>query len=90
MNIVIPMSGTGSRFAAKGYKEIKPLVPVFDKPIIKYIIEKFSSEDHFIFICRDEHLSNESLDLKNYLSSLAPHTTVIRVENHKLGPVHSL
>ncbi len=90
MNILIPMSGTGSRFAAKGYKEIKPLVPVFGKPIIKYIIEKFSFEDHFIFICRDEHLSNEALDLKNYLNSLAPNTTVVSVENHKLGPVHSL
>ena len=90
MNIVIPMSGTGSRFAQKGYKEIKPLVPVFGKPIIQYIIEKFSFNDHFIFICRDEHLSNKDLDLKNYLNSLAPNTSVLGVENHKLGPVHSL
>ncbi len=90
MNIVIPMSGTGSRFAAKGYKEIKPLVPVFGKPIIKYIIDKFSSDDNFIFICREEHLLNKKLDLKNYLNSLAPNTTVLSIENHKLGPVHSL
>jgi len=84
------MSGTGSRFSAKGYKEIKPLVPVFGKPIIKYIIEKFSTEDDFIFICREEHLLNKELNLKNYLSSLAPKTKVLSVENHKLGPVHSL
>ncbi len=90
MKIIIPMSGTGSRFAAKGYKEIKPLVPVFGKPIIKYIIEKFSKNDDFIFICRDEHLRNESLDLRNYLNSLAPNTKVISVDNHKLGPVYSL
>ncbi len=90
MNIVIPMSGTGSRFAAKGYKEIKPLVPVFGKSIIKYIIDKFSTNDNFIFICREEHLLNKKLDLKNYLKSLAPNTKVLSVENHKLGPVHSL
>ena len=45
MKVVIPMSGTGSRFSAKGYKEIKPLVPVFGKPIIEYIIKKFSQAD---------------------------------------------
>ena len=53
MKIVIPMSGTGSRFAAKGYKKIKPCIEVFEKPIIKYIVEKFSYQDNFIFICRE-------------------------------------
>ena len=84
------MSGKGSRFAAKGYKKIKPCVEVFEKPIIKYIVEKFSNQDNFIFICREEHLSNKKYDLKNYLETLAPNTTVISVENHKLGPVYSL
>ena len=84
------MSGTGSRFAAKGYKKIKPCIEVFEKPIIKYIVEKFSYQDNFIFICREEHLSNKKYDLKNYLETLAPNTTVLSVENHKLGPVYSL
>ena len=57
---------------------------------IKHIIKKFSVKDYFIFICRDEHLSNKELDLKNYLNNLAPNTTILNVENHKLGPVHSL
>ena len=84
------MSGTGSRFVKKGYKEIKPLVPVFGKPIIEYIVEKFSLKDNFIFICREEHLINKELNLRNYLNSIAPNTTILSVENHKLGPVHSL
>ena len=90
MRVVIPMSGTGSRFSEKGYKEIKPLVPVFGVPIIENIVKKFSSKDHFIFICRDEHLLNKDLDLRNYLNNIAPNTTVLNVENHKLGPVHSI
>lgn len=90
MNIVILMSGTGSRFADKGYKDIKPLIKVFNKPIIEYIIAKFSKDDHFIFVCREEHLLNKKLNLKNYLSSLAIKTSIICIENHKLGPVHSL
>ena len=84
------MSGTGSRFAAKGYKEIKPLVQVFGKAIIQYIVEKFSMNDRFIFICREEHLANRDLNLKNYLKTLAPNSNIISVENHKLGPVYSL
>jgi UTP-glucose-1-phosphate uridylyltransferase len=63
MNILIPMSGTGSRFVKAGYTIIKPLVPVFEKPIIKYIIEKFSKDDNFIFICREEHLEYKELKL---------------------------
>ncbi len=84
------MSGTGSRFANKGYKDIKPLIKVFNKPIIEYIISKFDIDDNFIFVCREEHLSNKKIDLKNYLNGLVCKKTIIGVENHKLGPVHSL
>ncbi len=84
------MSGLGSRFIDAGYKEIKPLVKVFNKPIIKYIVEKFSPEDNFIFVCRQEHLSNKEIKLESYLNSLAKNTTILEVENHKLGPVHSI
>ena len=84
------MSGTGSRFATKGYKEIKPLIKVFNKPIIEYIISKFDIDDNFIFVCREEHLANKKIDLKNYLNGLECKKKIIGVENHKLGPVHSL
>ena len=90
MDIIILMSGTGSRFINKGYKDIKPLIRVFNKPILEYIIEKFSKEDNFIFVCREEHLSNKKLDLENYLNNLPIKKTILSVENHKLGPVHSL
>ena len=90
MNILIPMSGTGSRFFNAGYKKIKPLINVFDKSIIKYIVEKFSPLDNFIFICRQEHLDNNEIQLKKYLESLAANVKVYEVDNHKLGPVHSI
>ena len=65
------------------------------RPLSAVGIEKIkktanSSKDHFIFICRDEHLLNKDLDLRNYLNNIAPNTTVLNVENHKLGPVHSI
>lgn len=90
MNVLIPMSGTGSRFLNAGFKTIKPLINVLDKPIIQHIIEKFSPSDNFIFICRQEHLIDDAIQLKEFLMSLASNVQVLEVENHKLGPVHSI
>lgn len=39
MQIIIPMTGYGSRFVAAGYKELKPFIMVQGKPIIQWIIE---------------------------------------------------
>ena len=90
MNILIPMSGTGSRFLNAGYTTIKPLINVLNKPIVKHIVEKFSPSDNFIFICRQEHLYDNKILLREYLMSLASNVQVLEVENHKLGPVHSI
>ncbi len=51
MQIIIPMSGFGERFRKAGYKIPKPLIEVDGKPIIQYIVEMFSKEDDFIFVC---------------------------------------
>ncbi|MDB2701335.1 hypothetical protein N9Z35_07365 [Alphaproteobacteria bacterium] len=90
MNIVIPMSGSGSRFVAAGYKTIKPLIKVFNTAIIKHIVKKFDFDDNFIFICRQEHLDNSEINLKEFLKSLAVNVKILAVANHKLGPVHSI
>ena len=39
LNIVIPMGGVGSRFKRDGYKMPKPLVNIFARPIIFWLIE---------------------------------------------------
>ena len=51
MQIIIPMSGFGERFRKVGYKLPKPLIMVDEKPIIQHVVEMFSDEDDFIFIC---------------------------------------
>jgi NDP-sugar pyrophosphorylase family protein len=33
MNIIITLGGKGERFSKNGYKEPKPLIPIFDKCI---------------------------------------------------------
>ena len=39
MKIIIPMTGYGSRFAAAGYKELKPFIEVQGRPILQWIVE---------------------------------------------------
>jgi NDP-sugar pyrophosphorylase family protein len=85
MKIIIPMTGTGSRFSNKGYKQIKPLITVHNKPIISYVIDLFPGETNFVFICRDNHLQETNLEAT--LKELMPTGEIISLKGEKLGPV---
>lgn len=88
MQIIIPMTGYGSRFVAAGYKDLKPLIKVYGKPIIWWIINgMFHYDDEFIFICRKEHL--DTIDsMHKYLQSLSKNITIVPIDNwEKKGPV---
>ena len=52
MNIIIPLGGKGERFKNKGYKQPKPLIPIFNKPMIFYVLDnlQLTPEDNvYIF-----------------------------------------
>ena len=68
MQIIIPMTGLGSRFKNAGYKTLKPLIIVEGKPIIEHVVNLYPKEDEFLFIVRDEHVKTTSLisTLKNF------------------------
>lgn len=85
MQIIIPMSGSGSRFVAQGYRDIKPLIPVDGKPIIEYVIGLFPGETDFVFICNQEHL--EATPLRETLQRLMPTGQIVSIAPHKRGPV---
>lgn len=38
LNVVIPMGGLGSRFAKKGYGPPKPLIPIFGRPMLSWLV----------------------------------------------------
>lgn len=88
MKVIIPMSGLGSRFVAAGYKDIKPLIKVHGKPIIEWVVNMFSPEDEFVFICRDEHIKNTNL--AEELKRIKPDSEIISITNHKRGPVYAV
>lgn len=88
MKVIIPMSGLGSRFIAAGYKDPKPLIKVHCKPIIEWVVNMFSPDDEFIFICRDEHIENTNLAAE--LQRIKPNAEIISIKNHKRGPVYAV
>lgn len=73
--IVVPMAGQGSRFVAAGFKDIKPLIPIFDKPMIEHVVESVGVAGNWVFIVQKEH--REKYDLDNILERIQPGCTII-------------
>ncbi len=86
MQIVIPMSGFGERFRRAGYKVPKPLIEVEGKTIIQHVVEMFSSDDEFIFVCNELHLINKHFNLRSILKKIAPKSKIVSIKPHKKGP----
>jgi len=61
LNIVIPMAGSGSRFADAGYNKPKPFIDVNGLPMIERVLANLQQPDsRFILIVRAEHKKQES------------------------------
>lgn len=88
MHIIIPMSGTGSRFIEAGYTTPKPLLQIDQKPIIEHVCDLFPGEDKFTFICNTNHLANTNL--KKVLQTIKPNSNILEIPNHKKGPVYAV
>ena len=57
MQIIIPMTGNGSRFVNAGYKRLKPFIKVHEIPMIHWVVKMFpGDEDKILFLCRDTHI----------------------------------
>lgn len=78
LNIVIPMAGEGSRFVKANYTFPKPLVEVWQKPMIQIVLESLGLKGNYIFLVRKEHL--EKYSLKNFLNVIAPNCKVVVVD----------
>ena len=91
MQIIIPMTGYGSRFVDAGYKELKPLIKVEGKPILKWIIDgMFPGEKNILFICRQEHLDSIG-GMEEQLRVIAPNAKIYAIKDWvKKGPVYDV
>ena len=78
MNVLIPMAGAGSRFAAAGYTFPKPLIEVNGKPMLQVVVENLNVEAHYIFLVQKDHY--EKYNLKQLLNLIAPGCDTIQVD----------
>lgn len=88
VQLIIPMSGLGSRFARVGYTDPKPLIKVDDRPMIEWVLNMFPGEEAPLFICRREHI--ETTPMAKILKELRPKGRIAVIDGAKLGPVAAL
>ena len=79
MNVLIPMAGAGSRFAAAGYTFPKPLIEVNGKPMIQVVTENLNVEAHFIYIVQKNHY--DKYNLKQLLNLISPGCDIVQVNS---------
>ena len=91
MQIIIPMTGYGSRFRAAGYDCLKPFIEVHNKPIIEWVVKMFSEDkEHIIFICQQKHLDNLNY-VETTLKDIAPEARIFSIKNwQKKGSVNDI
>ena len=56
------MAGAGQRFVDAGYDTPKPLIEVDGTPMAVLAAKSLPAADHWIFICRDEHILEHGID----------------------------
>ena len=76
---LVPLAGAGQRFIDAGYQTPKPLIEINDIPMIVHAAKSLPPADHWIFICRAEHIHEYQLDhvLKEYF----PKADIVSVDH---------
>jgi NDP-sugar pyrophosphorylase family protein len=85
IQLIIPMSGSGSRFLDAGYKTPKPLIEIDGLPMIERVLKLYPGIEDVIFICNDEHLANTNMF--QILERICPQGKIYSVSKElKKGP----
>jgi dTDP-glucose pyrophosphorylase len=80
---LIPMAGAGQRFLDAGYDTPKPLIEVDGTPMAVLAAKSLPTADHWIFICRHEHILEHGID--KMLRHHFPSSEIISVDNLTAG-----
>ena len=89
MNIAIPMAGRSQRFKDRGYHGPKFLLPLGDQNVIERLVNCFAPDDHYHFII-SRHQVEETPGLQAFLENIVKFSTVHVIDDHNLGPAHSV
>jgi len=88
MNIILPLGGKGSRFSKENYIYPKPLIKIFDKCMIEYVIDNLSySEYDNLFIIYNKNL--DKFNFNFFIKNKYPFINLIKINDTK-GAVETL
>lgn len=82
-NVLIPMSGNGSRFVNAGFTLPKPLISVLGKPMIQRVVENLNIDANYIFIVQKEHRVKYNLDV--LLPLIVPNCSIVETDGLTQG-----
>ena len=89
MNIIIPLGELGKNFKKDGYFIPKPLINIFGKPMIFFVIDNLSvNKDDNLIIIYDKQLNNYNFDilLKNKYENIK----LIELNKKTYGPIETV
>jgi HAD superfamily hydrolase (TIGR01509 family) len=82
MNIIIPLGGKGERFIKNGYDKPKPLIQIFEKCMIDYVIDNLCiSKNDKVFIIYNKNL--DKYNFNEYINSKFPFINLIKINDTK-------
>lgn len=86
LNIVLPIAGRGSRFAEKGYKQPKPLIPVCGRPMIDVVLENLRPQrpHRLILLVLQDHL--DRYDIGSIIRAQSSDALIVPVSQVTEGP----
>lgn len=90
LQLLIPAAGKGSRFTNAGFDFPKPIIPVWDIPMLIWVISNFplEPEDQIRILCQSEHEIPGML--KNYVKKLPNQVKFLEIDYWTEGPAHSV
>jgi UDP-N-acetylglucosamine diphosphorylase / glucose-1-phosphate thymidylyltransferase / UDP-N-acetylgalactosamine diphosphorylase / glucosamine-1-phosphate N-acetyltransferase / galactosamine-1-phosphate N-acetyltransferase len=81
MNIVVPMSGRGSRFSEANYRKSKPFIQVRSGvPMIREVLNSLNLMGRYIFVVRQEQIDENPADFEELLSNYPDHKVIALTE----------
>jgi HAD superfamily hydrolase (TIGR01509 family) len=88
MNIIIPLGGKGERFSKAGYNDPKPLIKIFGKPMILYVLDhlKMHNEDQIFII----YYQLDKTILEHEIKKKYPSIYFIKLEEQTKGASETL
>jgi capsule biosynthesis phosphatase len=91
INIVVAMAGAGSRFAEKGYRLPKPLIPAFGEPMYRHAVRSLPLHlaERLIFLIRRDAQSSE-LQRDIHESFAAFHPLIVEVDHLTRGQAETV